>query len=121
MSKQTTVLIITLFAVALIFSVYAFVRQVNIYSYGCKRFEQEQLPENVEVITGAINIPTTKIEIESSVEFAAKIVELDSTTIYKTSSPYDNVYFHYYVFTDNNQTAYHFHPVFSELTGKMVN
>ena len=84
-----------------------------------KRFEQEVIPENIEIINGIVDSPAVKIQIDSSDEFVSKIAELDVVVIYKSSSVF--TYTYYYVFTDDYHIAYFFRPSFDFITGEMTN
>lgn len=118
-NKQSTIVVVIVLSFVLLFVGYILVRDRDIRFCGDKRFEQEAIPANVEIINGIVDSPAVKIQIDSSDEFVAKIVELGADVIYKSSS--DFTYAYYYVFTDDYQIAYFFRPSFDTITGEIVN
>ena len=118
-TKKQTVLIVVVVISLLVFFVSVTVRIRDNCFYGNKRFEQEIIPENIEVINGIVDSPSVKIPLDSSDEFVTKIIALDIDVVYKASS--DAVIAYYYVFTDNYQIAYFFQPAFDVITGEMTN
>lgn len=116
--RKVTILIIAIFVTILVFTACIIIRTTDISLRGNKRFEQEVIPENVEVIKGIVDSPAVKIHIESAEEFLAKIAELNADVVYKSST---DISAWYYVFTDNYQIAYFFQPHFDSITGEMVN